>query len=385
MAKSTKATNNNELQLPSMLSFERKLETSDGLMYSGNWNDIPAFEELQILDEAEREEKIKELKGTQRKLWKSIEITPRFNRSTQSAEGIDEKKKVEPNPVSSGNDDAALLPNNDTLKLSFSLRVIGNLGEPYACNDFSFGSAIKECVKHFKGNDGEGLQTLAFRYAYNIANGRFLWRNRVCVDDITIHVFNNEEPKPLEFKAYDYSLINFEKNSECENVKALATIIQKGLQSLPNENGFTFVKVDAYVKLGSEQHVFPSEEMNMNEKGKTLFHLNNCAAMHNVKIGNAIRTIDDWYDNNVLIKSTQVKNGKAVDEVKPDTITDEEKRPISIEPYGSVTQRGCAYRATDEDLYTLMKRWVNKGELKPDDKNYVVANLIRGGVFSRAK
>ncbi|HFB66920.1 MAG TPA: type I-F CRISPR-associated protein Csy3 [Aeromonadales bacterium] len=384
MTKTTKNPNTNRLQLPSMLSFERKLEPSDGLMYSGNWDDVPTFEELKIEDETERTKKIKEREANQRKLWNKIEITPRFNRSTQSAEGIDDKKKVEPNPVSSGNDDATLLLGNDTLKLSFTLRIVGNLGEPYACNDFTFGSTIKKCVQQFKDDENEGIETLAFRYAYNIANGRFLWRNRVGAKDITIHIFNDDpKSKPLEFKAYDYALKDFDKNCDCENVKALAIIIRKGLLS---DNDFTFIKVDTYVNIGLNQHVFPSEEMNMNEKGKTLFQLNGCAAMHNVKIGNAIRTIDDWYDNNVLIKSTKTnKSGKAEDEVKPDTITDKQRRPIAIEPYGSVTQWGCAYRAKDEDLYTLIINWVNGGELKQEDKNYVVANLIRGGVFSRSK
>ena len=60
-------------------------------------------------------------------------------------------------------------------------------------------------------------------------------------------------------------------------------------------------------------------------------------------------------------------------------------RPIAIEPYGSVTQRGSAYRAKKDDLYTLMLDWLNKNDnpLSDNDKNYVVANLVRGGVFSR--
>ena len=28
------------IELPSLLSFDRKLETSDALMYAGNWDDI---------------------------------------------------------------------------------------------------------------------------------------------------------------------------------------------------------------------------------------------------------------------------------------------------------------------------------------------------------
>ncbi len=319
--------------LPSLLSFERKLETSDALMYSGNWADIS-------VEESKDDNK-----------WKAIPITKRNNRSTQSAYGIDDAKKSEPNPVSSGNDDANLPHDKDTLKISYTLRVIGNVGAPFACNEPDFEAEISKKVALFK--EESGLTELAIRYAYNIANGRFLWRNRVGAENITIHVFNGEEKNPLGFKATDYSLKDFKKNNDNGGLQKLAQVFQNGLNG---ENDFVFIKVNAYVKLGDGQHVFPSEEMNMNEKGKTLFKMDECAAMHNVKIGNAIRTIDNWYDSAEF--------------------------PIAAEPYGSVTQRGQAYRKSENDLYTLMVNWLNNKELSDDDKNYVVANLIRGGVFS---
>ncbi|MCX7067527.1 MAG: type I-F CRISPR-associated protein Csy3 [Methylococcales bacterium] len=360
----------NTIELPSLLSFERKLETSDALMYSGNWSDIPVHfgEETRPKDEKEKKAP----------LWNPIKITPRFNRSTQSAHGIDDAKKTEPNPVSSGNDDAVLPQDKDTLKVSFTLRVIGGLGIPFACNKPDFEKKIKECVNQFKGNNGEGLKTLAYRYAYNIANGRFLWRNRVCAGDITVHVFINEEKTPLEFKPYKYSLKNFDENSTNENLQTLVSHFLTGLNH--SEQDFVFFKVDAYVKLGNGQHIFPSEEMNMNEKGKKLFKLNECAAMHNVKIGNALRTIDDWYDTEVLIKTINDKGKDATDTVQIDV---QDKLPIAIEPYGSVTQRGCAFRHKDEDLYSLMLHWVNdrNDQLTDESKNYVLGNLIRGGVF----
>lgn len=327
MAKTT------EIALPSLLSFERKLETSDALMYSGNWSDI---------SKEEREDDNR---------WKAIPITKRNNRSTQSAYGIDDAKKSEPNPVSSGNDDANLPHDKDTLKVSYTLRVIGNVGVPFACNEPDFETKISRKVGAFK--EETGLIELAVRYAYNIANGRFLWRNRVGAENVAIHVLNGEETKPLEFKAYDFSLKDFKKNNDNEQLQKLARIIQKGLNG---ENDFVFIKVNAYVKLGDGQHIFPSEEMNMNEKGKTLFKMDECAAMHNVKIGNAIRTIDNWYNSAEF--------------------------PIAAEPYGSVTQRGQAYRKSKDDLYSLMVNWLNNKELSDDDKNYVIANLIRGGVFS---
>lgn len=322
---------NEIIVLPSLLSFERKLEASDALMYAGNWGENPLKESS----------------------WKMIPITKRQNRSTISAYGTKEDDKIKPNPVSSDSDDANLPHDKNTLKVSFTLRIIARVGKPFACNEPVFEAAISKKVGDFKE---QSLKILAKRYAYNIANGRFLWRNRVGAEDITVTV-SAKDLQEESFNAYDFSLNNFDLNDNDVSLKKLTEIIYKGLS---DENEFTILEVNAYVKLGNGQHVFPSQEMNMNEKGKVLFQLENCAAMHNVKIGNAIRTIDDWY---------KVEGNDA-------------EFPIAIEPFGAVTQRGQAYRKTKNDLYTLMQAWVNEKELSDNDKIYVVGNLIRGGVFS---
>jgi len=81
--------------LPSMLSFERKLETSDGLMYAGNWQDLDTDEQ-----------------------WQPIPIVTRQNRSTQSSAKTNDYDKTQPNPVSSDSDDANLPMDKDTLKVT---------------------------------------------------------------------------------------------------------------------------------------------------------------------------------------------------------------------------------------------------------------------------
>lgn len=325
------------IKLPSVLSFERKLETSDALMFAGNWANG---------DEIQKQE------------WQIIPITKRQNRSTQSAYGIDDAKKSQPNPVSSSSDDANLLHGKDTLKVNFSLRIVGNVGKPFACDNTEFNTAITDKMNSYKEDDA-GLRTLALRYAYNIANGRFLWRNRVCAEKAVINVSIDEAQDNLTFNGYDFSLNNFKKKEDDADLRKLAEVIYSGLNG--GDTSFTFIEVNAYVKLGNGQHVFPSQEMNMGEKKKVLFRLTvdgkECAAIHNVKIGNAIRTIDNWYQN--------------------------AERPIAVEPYGSVTQMGEAHRKNrnEGDLYSLMLNWLNEKEVTQEDKNFVVANLVRGGVF----
>lgn len=311
--------------LPSMLAFERKLEVSDALMYAGNWGETDA-------------------------MWEPIKVVPRNNRSTQSAYGIRDEEKSKPNPVSADSDDANLPHNKDTLKVSFSLRVIGDLGKPFGCNDPSFEKAIQEKVSDFKG---QGLRELAHRYAHNIASGRFLWRNRVGAEDILIKVKINRAKTTVDFNGREFLLNDFESSKNNHNLKTLSEALYAGLNGTDN---FVLLEVDAYVLLGAGQHVFPSQEMNMGEKKKVLFKLDNCAALHSVKIGNAIRTVDDWY-------------------------SEDAEFPIAAEPYGSVTQRGEAYRKSKIDLYTLMMNWVNGETVADGQKCYILANLIRGGVF----
>jgi len=84
--------------------------------------------------------------------------------------------------------------------------------------------------------------------------------------------------------------------------------------------------------------------------------------MHSQKIGNALRTIDTWY----------------LDAERADL------GPIAVEPYGSVTSQGKAYRQPKEraDFYTLLDRWVLANQPpEAGNRHYVMATLIRGGVF----
>ena len=207
-----------------------------------------------------------------------------------------------------------------------------------------------------------GFEELASRYAYNIANGRFLWRNRVGAQEITIHVKHSSLDGPLTFNAYDYPL-NQTTTSD-DKIATLSRIIEHGL----NEDENIFIEVEAYVKLGNLQRVWPSQEMvlkgtqdekSQSKKSRHLFALDGNAAMHCEKIGNALRTIDDWQTGSEM--------------------------PIAIEAYGSVTQWGIAYRSSRNDFKTLLTRWMSGDDILQDDKHFVVAMLIRGGVFSEGE
>ena len=334
---------------PSVLAFEAKLVLSDAMMKSGNWED--------------REEDTK---------WKAVEVEEIRARGTISNrmkdEILDDESKLEqkieeetkkPNPLLY--DKASLPFDNDTLKVSFTLRILGNINKPTACNIAKYEEKLAGVVSKYI--ETYGFKELAKRYAHNIANGRFLWRNRVSAESVEIRVKVGEES--LTFDAYDIGMRDFTKSNE--SLSKLADAIEVGLSDTTEEN-FVFIEVDAFVKMGKGQQVYPSQKMNMEtkkgEKSKFLFKLNEgkaneMAGMHSQKIGNALRTIDDWHSEADRVGA------------------------IAIEPYGSVTSRGVAYRTGNDNFYKLLDNWMKKDKEPSEDKqHYVMAVLIRGGVFS---
>ncbi len=342
--------NTTKFETPTILAFEAKLLCSDAVMHSGNW--------------ANRNDK---------KKWQPIKVEEKSVRGTKShwqASGSESHKDhakflqdiAQANPQTV--DNAALPFDADTLKISWSLRVLGNLDKSSACNDPKYDARLGGLIKSY--SQEYQFDELAKRYAVNIANGRFLWRNRVGAEEVQILVYLDGENEPLEFSAYDFKLSDFE--SADEKLKKLASVIKQGLMDGTGEK-FVFLKIVAFSKLGDGQQVYPSQDMNMekSEKGKVLYKLNagtdsEIAAMHSQKIGNAIRTIDNWHSQA------------------------ESSGPIAVEPYGSVTVRGQAFRPLNNgSFYKVLENWMNDKEPAEDEKHYMMATLVRGGVFSGEK
>ncbi|HIF9080157.1 TPA: type I-F CRISPR-associated protein Csy3 [Photobacterium damselae] len=323
-----------KLETPSVLAFEAKLACSDAIMFAGNWEErdtVASWAPILVTEKSVRGTISNRLKGAK-------------------ASKIDaEVEKANLQTV----DNAALNFDTDTLKVAFSLRVLGNLGVPSTCNNPDYQQALASKITTYVQE--EGFTELATRYALNLANGRFLWRNRVGAEQVEVRISHQEQT--WCFDALNYSLRDFDARDQ--DIKAIATVIEQGLMGEKP----TLLTVEAFVQLGEGQTVFPSQELVMNtgdKKSKYLYQLSGQAAMHSQKIGNALRTIDTWYPAAV------------------------ECGPIAIEPYGSVTNRGIAYRKPKEktDFYTLLDGWMLKDKQPTTcELHYMMAMLIRGGVF----
>lgn len=338
----------NTLETASVLAFERKLDPSDALLFAGNWNERDTAAEWRPI--ALRE---KSVRGT---------ISNRLKTKDQDPAKLD--AAIE-NPNLQTVDVATLPANADTLKVQFTLRVLGGAGEPSACNNADYRDKLIQTVKGYV--QANGFDELAGRYATNLANGRFLWRNRIGAEQVEVHVAHLKDGKPSAawtFDALAHSLRDLASPaSQSSQLAELGSVIASGLAG----EAHVLLQVTAFVRIGTGQEVFPSQELILDrsrgDKSKTLYDVNGIAAIHSQKIGNALRTIDTWYPE-------AADNG-----------------PIAIEPYGSVTTQGKAYRQpkAKTDFYNLLDNWILKDKAPAlEQQHFVIATLIRGGVFGDA-
>lgn len=335
-----------DLKTASVLAFERKLDPSDALFFAGDWAAREASASWQPVSIRE-----KSVRGT---------ISNRLKTKEQDPAKLD--AAIE-NPNLQTVDVAMLPADADTLKVQFTLRVLSGAGEPSACNSAAYRDKLMATVKDYAQTIG--FADLAARYAANLANGRFLWRNRIGAESVDVHVAHLMDGKPAAtwtFDALKHSLRDLDTPAaQSQRLSELASVIASGLAG---EAMHVLLRVTAFVRVGAGQEVFPSQELILDrgrgDKSRTLYDVNGVAAIHSQKIGNALRTIDTWYTG-------ASENG-----------------PIAVEPYGSVTTQGRAWRQPREklDFYNLLDGWIIKDKTPElPQQHFVIATLIRGGVF----
>lgn len=336
-----------ELRTASVLAFERKLDPSDALFSAGRWEERANGARWPAVEVRE-----KSVRGT---------ISNRLKTKEQDPAKLDASIQ-EPNLQTV---DVCTLPNSaNALRARFTLRVLGGAGVPSACNNAAYQQKLAQTVQGYIETHGFG--ELARRYAHNLANGRFLWRNRIGAESVEVvvrHLEGGEAAQEWTFNALEIPLRRFAAPETAEaSLNELAAVIERGLSG----RQFILLEVVAYARIGDGQEVFPSQELILDrgdrrgQKSKTLYTVDGAAAIHSQKIGNALRTIDTWY---------------------PEA---GELGPIAIEPYGSVTSQGRAYRQPKQqvDFYSLLDSWVLKDRAPVEgNRHYLMATLIRGGVF----
>lgn len=331
----------------SVLAFEKKLVPSDGYFYGTTWANKAESTPLELQE--------KSVRGT---------ISNRLKAAIKNDPAKLDAEVEKPNLQTV--DACALGTEQDTLKHYFTLKILGGVETPSACNNAAFKASYQQAAKGYI--EKEGFKELARRYAVNIANARFLWRNRVGAEQIEVEVkvLNKDQQVSWTFDATNYSTRHFDY--EDTQISELSEMIA---QALSTADSYLMLEVTTYAQVGKAQEVYPSEELVLDKgkgkKSKVLYQVKGHAAMHSQKIGNALRSIDTWYP----------------------VFDDEEKTagPIAIEPYGAVTNLGTAFRTPKEkqDFYTHFDKWARGEPLsRVEDEHYVMAVLVRGGVFGES-
>ncbi|MEB0139124.1 MULTISPECIES: type I-F CRISPR-associated protein Csy3 [unclassified Undibacterium] len=342
------ATASRKIGKVSVLAFEKKLVPSDGYMHGTTWDKRSGHATPLALIE-------KSVRGT---------ISNRLSKALQDDPAKLDAKVESPNLQTV--DVCALGQDQDTLKLSFTLKILSGVEHPSACNNAEFKQSYTKVARAYA--EKYNFTELATRYASNIANARFLWRNRVGAEnlEVSVKVLSGGSNLTWIFNAAKIPLRSFEANDL--NIRELAKHIS---HALTGQAEFLTLEITAYAQVGKSQEVYPSEELvldkgnSKSKKSKILYAVNGNAAMHSQKIGNALRTIDTWYP-----KYEEFETG-----------------PIAIEAYGAVTNLGVAYRKPSDkaDFYTLFDKYARGDALANEaEEHYVMAVLVRGGVFGES-
>lgn len=322
--------------IPSVLAFSATIVPSYGLMYGTTWGN------------RKKEEFVTPLK-----------LQEKTVRGVISNRDPKDKDICNANPKTV--DSCSLNVGQDTLLVKYTVKLIPNFLKPECCNDLDFQSQLTQIVDDYRKTGV--CEDLARRYATNILNGRTLWRNSIA-DEIEVEISTNISKEKIIANAYDLNKKNFDKSNPA--LEALTKMISDFLSG-EIKSKYLMLDVNIYAKIGNGQDVYPSQEFvsTNGNKGKFLYSVNEIAALHSQKIGNAIRTIDTWYPEHESL----------------------DVGPIAVEAYGSVTTISKAFRdlKSKKHFYTLFDKFSLGEEIEPEEKLYVMAMLVRGGVFGKSK
>ena len=283
--------------------------------------------------------------------------------------------------------EVAVVPqDHDGVELCFSIRFMPLAMRPHACGNTKVSETYERLAKGYRRAGGFGV--LATLYVWNIANARFAWRNRFQSDAMSVEVELKSTRMTLGF---DPLLLDLERHAseeelaaaltegDSDDLKELIDGITEGLSDIRGRACAVDVRWKAEFAPGQE--IFPSQEYVREEKRDDSLsrvyaklptgprgHQIQQASMHSQKIGAALRHIDIWHGS------------------------EEHDAPIAVNPYGGVQQTGNVLRGpqTKASFYDLRAKAeallsgveaAKSSEELSDDAHFVMANLVRGGVF----
>jgi CRISPR-associated protein Csy3 len=353
-------------KLPGVLSFQRGIVVTDALFYDdigGELTPVPVLRHG--------------IRGTQNVNKKGDAET-----STSGDAGREEVSNIQTT------DTAKTAPDASALVVRFSIRFLDLKNALFSCapskgDDETLVGELRRSVDSFieRAKCGQGLDEIALRYARNILNGRWLWRNRLIAQKIAISVAVDGKPVG-KADALSIPLNTFGEYGDVE--KTVSKFIADGLRGCDD----AALEVTARMDLGMQgaMEVFCSQ--NYLDKGKdkdklrgfarSLYCLGRAdvkktddiyairvmghAALRDQKVSNALRTFDTWYPEYGIFN-----------------------RPIPVEPNGASLDAQKFFRkGKTASAFDLAKR-LNTLNPEAPEGMFMIAGLIRGGVFSEGE
>ncbi len=347
-------------KLPGVLSFQRCLVPTDARFF--NVFDDGTITDLPVVRHG--------IRGTQNVNKKS---KPESAGATSTS-----AKRAEVSNIQT-TDSAKMAPGATELEVRFALRFVDLSSALFACapgkSDTADGirelrDQIGTFISAAKESDNGALRRVTEGFTRNITNGRFLWRNRVIAKSVSVTVTDGER-ELATFDALSKPLNSFDNVDPSE--QAVAEVMASGFRG----DRQAVLQVTARVGFGVQGplEVFPSQNY-LEDKSKGFARPLYCvgqpgpvnehglremgqAAFRDQKIGNALRTIDVWYPSFA-----------------------ERMAPIPVEPNGASLDAQEFFRDRKTSGFDLMRRI---GEITPDNSpegNFLLACIIRGGVYS---
>ena len=226
-------------------------------------------------------------------------------------------------------------------------------------------------AKSLKSNAPE---LISQRFARNIVNGRWLWRNRVTASTIQIEC-SHDDNSIASINSFDVPMHHFDKPTKAE--KAVAKVLEAGMRGDRTSN----LDVAAEVSFGinGSVEVFASQnyvsnkptgfarplykligEVDRQKPTEDGFYVVGQAAIRDQKISNAIKTVDTWYPG-----------------------FEDFQHIIPIEPNGANLDTMNFHRPANgaASAFNIFRR-LDDIDPVSDDGLYALAIIIRGGVLS---
>lgn len=341
---------------PAILSFQRGIVVTDGAFFNlknGQYEDFP----LEVVRHG--------IRGTQN-----------VSSAADTAKGgTRDPSNIQQTESAKTDHDA------DGFVVTFGLRMIDLSSTLFACaaEKVEITNAVRESILGFadRAKTSAGAEDVCRRIARNVANGSWLWRNRVTASSIRIEVLSSSV-KIAEFDAMAIPVRHF--NDFTDGEKAVAEVLLRSMQG----DAQASLQVVAYISFGIKGavEVFPSQayvESKPSGFARPLYKINPTrmrtanrsadvesaqvlgqAALRDQKISNRLRTIDTWY---------------------PDF--DQVKQPIPVEPNGANLELMQFFRPKKSSAFSMFAR-LNQIDPDTDEGKFCISMMLRGGVLGEA-